>query len=237
MSLNSLIFTGDDYDPDDAQKATKEYGWLKPHERKELYQLQKSWQQQKKKDPRSPSRIFLDLLNKNTTKAFINYKMLEDRYVWKDKVLSVFEKWEIEGVQESKSFVLMLNRVFVVGAERGKGYGTDFITTIKQWAEIAGVVIVLVAGTYELSGREDSEGGNHTTTIQEVIELDNRQNIHYHHFNQDLINDWYLRQQFMNAKILPNRPDHQYALDSQFLFYKPSSLAPENLKEIEKILV
>ena len=237
MSLNSLIFTGDEYDPDDAQKATKEYGWLKPHERKELYQLQKSWQQQKKKDPRSPSRIFLDLLNKNTTKAFINYKMLEDRYVWKDKVLSVFEKWEIEGVQESKSFVLMLNRVFVVGAERGKGYGTDFITTIKQWAEIAGVVIVLVAGTYELSGREDSEGGNHTTTIQEVIELDNRQNIHYHHFNQDLINDWYLRQKFVNAKILPNRPDNQYALDSQFLFYKPSSLAPENLKEIEKILV
>ena len=234
MSLNSLIFTGDEYDPDDAQKATKEYGWLKPHERKELYQLQKSWQQQKKKDPRSPSRIFLDLLNKNTTKAFINYKMLEDRYVWKDKVLSVFEKWEIEGVQESKSFVLMLNRVFVVGAERGKGYGTDFITTIKQWAEIAGVVLVLVAGTYELSGREDSEGGNHTTTIQEVIELDNRQNIHYH---QDLINDWYLRQKFVNAKILPNRPDHQYALDSQFLFYKPSSLRPENLKQIQKILV
>jgi len=131
----------------------------------------------------------------------------------------------------------MLNRVFVVGAERGKGYGTDFITTIKQWAEIAGVVIVLVAGTYELSGREDSEGGNHTTTIQEVIELDSRQNIHYHHFNQDLINDWYLRQKFVNAKILPNRPDHQYALDSQFLFYKPSSLRPENLKQIQKVLV
>ena len=237
MSLTSLIFSGNDYDDADAQKATKEYGWLKPHERKELYQLQKSWQQQKTKDPRTPSRIFLDLLNKNTTKAFINYKMLEDRYVWKDKVLSVFEKWEIEGVQESKSFVLMLNRVFVVGAERGKGYGTDFITTIKQWAEIAGVVLVLVAGTYELSGREDSEGGNHTTTIQEVIELDSRQNIHYQNFNQDLINDWYLRQYFVNAKILPNRPNHQYALDSQFLFYKPSSLRPENLKQIEKILV
>ena len=237
MSLTSLIFSGNDYDDADAQKATKEYGWLKPHERKELYQLQKSWQQQKTKDPRTPSRIFLDLLNKNTTKAFINYKMLEDRYVWKDKVLSVFEKWEIDGVQESKSFVLMLNRVFVVGAERGKGYGTDFITTIKQWAEIAGVVLVLVAGTYELSGREDSEGGNHTTTIQEVIELDSRQNIHYQNFNQDLINDWYLRQNFVNAKILPNRPNHQYALDSQFLFYKPSSLRPENLKQIEKILV
>ena len=237
MSLNSLIFSGDEYDPAEAARANPEYRWLHPSERKELYFLQKNWRDQQRKDPRSPARIFLDLLNKNTTKAFINYKMLEDRYVWKDKVLSVFEKWEIEGVEESKSFVLMLNRVFVVGAERGKGYGTDFITTIKQWAEIAGVVLVLVAGTYELSGREDSEGGNHTTTIQEVIELDSRQNIHYHHFNQDLINDWYLRQNFVNAKILPTRPDHPYALDSQFLFYKPSSLRPENLKQIQKVLV
>ena len=74
MSLTSLIFSGDEYDADDAARATPEYRWLHPAERKQLYQLQKNWRDQKKKDPRSPSRIFLDLLNKNTTKAFINYK-------------------------------------------------------------------------------------------------------------------------------------------------------------------
>ena len=37
MSLNSLIFSGDEYDPADAARANPEYRWLHPSERKELY--------------------------------------------------------------------------------------------------------------------------------------------------------------------------------------------------------
>ena len=238
MSLNSLIFSGDEYDPADVARLQQEYRYVHPNDRKDLFLLQKNYREQKKKDTRNPTTIFFDLLNRSTTKAFLNYEMLEDKYVWQDKVLCVIEKWGIPKIENSKSFVVYLRRVYCVGSERGKGYGTGLITKLKQLAEITGCVLCLVASNYEISGSDDDKGGFHTTSMKEVIELDYKQHTHYLEFNQDYLNQFYKNLNFINGRIFSGLEGYEeYSLDQQFIFYRPSSLAPENLKEIEKILV
>jgi len=238
MSLSSLIFSGDEYDPADVARSQQDLRWLHPSDRRDLYMLQKNYREQKKKDTRNPTTIFFELLGKYTTRAFIQYQMLEDKYIWQEKVLFVLERWEIPGVANSKSFVLYLRRVYCVGSERGKGYGTGLITKLKLLAEITGVVIVLVASNYEISGSDDDKGGFYTTSMEQVLKLDNGQYRHYLEFNQLLINSWYLKQNFVNGRIFSGLDGYEeYSEDQQFIFYRPSSLAPENLKQIQKVLV
>ena len=111
MSLKSLIFSGDEYDPDDVVRLQQEYRYVHPNDRKDLFLLQKNYREQKKKDTRNPTTIFFDLLNRSTTKAFLNYEMLEDKYIWQEKVLCVIEKWGIPKIENSKSFVVYLRRI------------------------------------------------------------------------------------------------------------------------------
>ena len=73
MSLNSLIFSGDEYDPADAARANPEYRWLHPSERKELYLLQRSLEDQRKKDPRSPFQKFKDIFSRDCFKTLLNH--------------------------------------------------------------------------------------------------------------------------------------------------------------------
>ena len=243
MSLNSLIFSGDEYDPADAQKATKEYGWLKPHERKELYFLQKGLEEQRKNDPRSPLQKFRELLSRDCLKTLLNFMVVEDSYIFINKnapnnLIFTIEPWDIDGVEESKRFVMYLRRFYIVSAQRGKGYAKEFIKWIKLCSEISGMVICLVASNYELSANHTDEGGFFTETLLEAIELDSHQIIHHIDLNQEYIEDFYRSEGFINGQILPPKKDGYscYSTSQQFI-YIPKSISKDNLKEIKRILV
>ena len=243
MSLNSLIFTGDEYDPDDAQKATKEYGWLKPHERKELYFLQKGLEEQRKNDPRSPLQKFRELLSRDCLKTLLNFMVVEESYIFINKnapnnLIFTIEPWNIDGVEESKRFVMYLRRFYIVSAQRGKGYAKEFIKWIKLCSEISSMAVCLVASNFELSANHTDEGGYFTETLLEAIELDSHQIIHHIDLNQEYIEDFYRNEGFINGQILPPKKDGYscYSTSQQFI-YIPKSISKDNLKEIKRILV
>jgi len=243
MSLTSLIFSGNDYDDADAQKATKEYGWLKPHERKELYLLQRSLEDQRKKDIRSPLQKFKEMLSRDCLMTLLNHRVVEDSYIFKNphapnNLFFTIETWNIDGVEESKRFVMYLRRFYIVSAQRGKGYAKEFIKWIKFCSEVSGMVICLVASNFELSANHTDEGGYFTETLLEAIELDSKQIIHHIDLNQEYIEDFYRKEGFVNGQILPQKEDGYscYSTHEQFL-YIPKSISKDNLKQIEKVLV
>ena len=243
MSLNSLIFSGDEYDPADAARANPEYRWLHPSERKELYLLQRGLEDQRKKDPRSPLQKFRELLSRDCLKTLLNFMVVEDSYIFINKnapnnLIFTIEPWDIDGVEESKRFVMYLRRFYIVSAQRGKGYAKEFLKWIKFCSEISGMVICLVASNYELSANHTDEGGFFTETLLEAIELDSKQIIHHIDLNQEYIEDFYRSEGFINGQILPPKKDGYscYSTSQQFL-YIPKSISKENLKEIKRILV
>ena len=243
MSMNSLIFSGDEYDPADAARANPEYRWLHPSERKELYLLQRGLEQQRKNDPRTPFQKFKDLLSRDCLMTLLNHRVIEDSYIFKNphapnNLFFIIETWNIDGVQESKRFVLYLRRFYIVSAQRGKGYAKEFIKWIKLCSEVSGMVICLVASNYELSANNTDEGGFFTETLLEAIELDSKQVIHHIDLNQEYIENFYRNEGFINGQILPQKEDGYscYSTHEQFL-YIPKSISKENLKQIQKVLV
>ena len=243
MSLNSLIFSGDEYDPADAARANPEYRWLHPSERKELYLLQKGLEEQRKKDTRSPLQKFKEMLSRDCLMRLLNHRVIEDGYIFKNprgpnNLIFTIETWNIDGVEESKRFVLYLRRFYIVSAQRGKGYAKEFIKWIKLCSEVSGMVICLVASNYELSANNTDEGGFFTETLLEAIELDSHQIIHHIDLNQEYIEDFYRNEGFINGQILPPKKDGYscYSTSQQFI-YIPKSISKDNLKEIKRILV
>ena len=243
MSLNSLIFSGDEYDPAEAARANPEYRWLHPSERKELYLLQRGLEDQRKKDPRSPLQKFRELLSRDCLKTLLNFMVVEESYIFINKnapnnLIFTIEPWDIDGVEESKRFVMYLRRFYIVSAQRGKGYAKEFIKWIKLCSEISSMAVCLVASNYELSANHTDEGGFFTETLLEAIELDSKQIIHHIDLNQEYIEDFYRSEGFINGQILPPKKDGYscYSTSQQFI-YIPKSISKDNLKEIKRILV
>ena len=241
MSMSSLIFSGDEYDPEDAARANPEYRWLHPSERKELYLLQKGLEAQRKNDPRTPFQKFKDLLSRDCLKTLLNFMVVEESYIFINKnapnnLIFTIETWDIDGVEESKRFVMYLRRFYVVSSERGKGYAKEFIKWIKLCSEISSMAVCLVASQYELSANNTDEGGFFTQTLLEVIELDSKQVIHHLNFQQEYIEDFYRTAGFVNARILPPIAEAFHAASQQFI-YLPKSISKDNLRQIEKVLV
>ena len=241
MSMSSLIFSGDEYDPEDAARANPEYRWLHPSERKELYLLQKGLEAQRKNDPRTPFQKFKDLLSRDCLKTLLNFMVVEESYIFINKnapnnLIFTIEPWDIDGVEESKRFVMYLRRFYIVSAQRGKGYAKEFIKWIKLCSEISSMAVCLVASNFELSANHTDEGGYFTETLLEAIELDSKQIIHHIDLNQEYIEDFYRKEGFVNGQILPQREGHSYSTSQQFL-YIPKFISKDNLKEIKKILV
>ena len=67
------------------------------------------------------------------------------------------------------------------------------------------MVICLVASNYELSANHTDEGGFFTETLLEAIELDSKQIIHHIDLNQLMIQEFYLREGFLNGQVVPHR--------------------------------
>ena len=241
MSLNSLIFSGDEYDPADAARANPEYRWLHPSERKELYLLQKGLENQRKRDPRSALQKFRELLSRDCLKTLLNFMVVEESYIFINKnapnnLIFTIEPWDIDGVEESKRFVMYLRRFYIVSAQRGKGYAKEFIKWIKLCSEISSMAVCLVASNFELSANHTDEGGYFTETLLEAIELDSKQVIHHIDLNQEYIEDFYRNEGFINGRILPQIAEAFHATSQQFI-YIPKSISKDNLKEIKRILV
>ena len=169
--------------------------------------------------------------------------VVEDSYIFINKnapnnLIFTIEPWDIDGVEESKRFVMYLRRFYIVSAQRGKGYAKEFIKWIKMCSEISSMAVCLVASQYELSANHTDEGGFFTETLLEAIELDSKQIIHHIDLNQEYIEDFYRSEGFINGQILPPKKDGYscYSTSQQFI-YIPKSISKDNLKQIQKVLV
>ena len=215
--------------------------WMTAPEQFQIWELQRILEETKALDKRTELQKFRDLLSRDCLKTVLNFRVIDESYIFKNKngpnnLLFTIEPWSIDGVEGSKNWVMYLRRFYVVSSERGKGYAKEFIKWIKLCSEISSMAVCLVASQYELSANNTDEGGFFTQTLIEVIELDSKQVIHHLDFQQEYIEDFYRTAGFVNARILPPIAEAFHAASQQFI-YLPKSISKDNLRQIEKVLV
>ena len=217
--------------------------WMTPPEQYQIWELQRILEETKALDKRSELQKFRDMISRDCLKTVLNNRVVDESYIFKnrngpDSLLFTIEPWDIDGVEESKRFVMYLRRFYIVSAQRGKGYAKEFIKWIKLCSEISSMAVCLVASNFELSANHTDEGGYFTETLLEAIDLDSHQIIHHIDLNQEYIEDFYRNEGFINGQILPPKKDGYscYSTSQQFI-YIPKSISKDNLKQLEKILV
>ena len=215
--------------------------WMTPPEQYQIWELQRILEETKALDKRSELQKFRDMLSRDCLKTVLNNRVVDESYIFKnqngpDSLIFTIEPWDIDGVEESKRFVMYLRRFYIVSAQRGKGYAKEFIKWIKLCSEISSMAVCLVASNFELSANHTDEGGYFTETLLEAIELDSKQVIHHIDLNQEYIEDFYRNEGFINGRILPPIAEAFHAASQQFI-YLPKSISKDNLRQIEKVLV
>ena len=215
--------------------------WMTPPEQYQIWELQRILEETKALDKRSELQKFRDMLSRDCLKTVLNNRVVDESYIFKnqngpDSLIFTIEPWDIDGVEESKRFVMYLRRFYIVSAQRGKGYAKEFIKWIKLCSEISSMAVCLVASNFELSANHTDEGGYFTETLLEAIDLDSKQVIHHLDFQQEYIEDFYRTAGFVNARILPPIAEAFHAASQQFI-YLPKSISKDNLRQIEKVLV
>ena len=215
--------------------------WMTPPEQYQIWELQRILEETKALDKRSELQKFRDMLSRDCLKTVLNNRVVDESYIFKnqngpDSLIFTIEPWDIDGVEESKRFVMYLRRFYIVSAQRGKGYAKEFIKWIKLCSEISSMAVCLVASNFELSANHTDEGGYFTETLLEAIDLDSKQVIHHIDLNQEYIEDFYRNEGFINGRILPQIAEAFHATSQQFI-YLPRSISKDNLKQLEKILV
>ena len=215
--------------------------WMTPPEQYQIWELQRILEETKALDKRSELQKFRDMISRDCLKTVLNNRVVEESYIFINKnapnnLIFTIEPWDIDGVEESKRFVMYLRRFYIVSAQRGKGYAKEFIKWIKLCSEISSMAVCLVASNFELSANHTDEGGYFTETLLEAIDLDSKQVIHHLDFQQEYIEDFYRTAGFVNARILPPIAEAFHAASQQFI-YLPKSISKDNLRQIEKVLV
>ena len=215
--------------------------WMTPPEQYQIWELQRILEETKALDKRSELQKFRDMISRDCLKTVLNNRVVEESYIFINKnapnnLIFTIEPWDIDGVEESKRFVMYLRRFYIVSAQRGKGYAKEFIKWIKLCSEISSMAVCLVASNFELSANHTDEGGYFTETLLEAIDLDSKQVIHHIDLNQEYIEDFYRNEGFINGRILPQIAEAFHATSQQFI-YLPRSISKDNLKQLEKILV
>ena len=215
--------------------------WMTAPEQFQIWELQRILEETKALDKRTELQKFRDLLSRDCLKTVLNFRVIDESYIFKNKngpdsLLFTIEPWSVDGVEGSKNWLMYLRRFYVVSSERGKGHAKEFIKWIKMCSEVSSMAVCLVANQYELSASHTDEGGFFTQTLLEVIELDSKQVIHHLDFQQEYIEDFYRSAGFVNARILPQIAEAFHATSQQFI-YIPNSISKDNFKQLEKILV
>ena len=215
--------------------------WMTPPEQYQIWELQRILEETKALDKRSELQKFRDMISRECLKTVLNNRVVDESYIFINKnapnnLIFTIEPWDIDGVEESKRFVMYLRRFYIVSAQRGKGYAKEFIKWIKLCSEISSMAVCLVASNFELSANHTDEGGYFTETLLEAIDLDSKQVIHHIDLNQEYIEDFYRNEGFINGRILPPIAEAFHAASQQFI-YLPKSISKDNLRQIEKVLV
>lgn len=166
--------------------------------------LQRSYEQTQAELKRTtpPIRRLQKLIKAYCVPARVSsWRFIENVWVWEDSVVFELERAWWADVPGSGNWLAYLRRMYVLDSRRGCGCGSQFMTSLLQWAEESSAAISLVSLLFGLSKNAHDNGPFFLETVEDVLNIWETGKIHRIAAG-DWLRDWYRRKGFHAARLL-----------------------------------